>query len=304
VAFARSEHGLSERTACKLLGVERSSYRYEPRPDRDVELREEMVKLARQKPRYGYRRLHALLERSGANQGQPLNVKRVYRLYREEGLSVRRKKRKRLVRERAAEPRLTGPNQEWAMDFVTDGLATGRMVRILTVVDAYTRECVALEADFSLGSGRVTRVLERAIAERGRPAQVRSDNGPEFTSRRMIGWAEEWKVGLVNIEPGKPMQNGHVESFNGRLRDECLNTSWFRTLNDVRETLANWRREYNCERPHSSLDYRTPEEFRQQIGYADVESKVRFPHPHSLDDGDENKISKQNHNWETPVMNG
>jgi putative transposase len=304
VAFARSEHGLSERTACKLLGVERSSYRYEPRPDRDVELREEMVKLARQKPRYGYRRLHALLERSGANQSQPLNVKRVYRLYREEGLSVRRKKRKRLVRERAAEPRLTGPNQEWAMDFVTDGLATGRMVRILTVVDAYTRECVALEADFSLGSGRVTRVLERAIAERGRPAQVRSDNGPEFTSRRMIGWAEEWKVGLVNIEPGKPMQNGHVESFNGRLRDECLNTSWFRTLNDVRETLANWRREYNCERPHSSLDYRTPEEFRQQIGYADVESKVRFPHPHSLDDGDENKISKQNHNWETPVMNG
>ena len=304
MAFAQSEHGLSERTACKLLGVERSSCRYETRPDRNAELREEMVKLARQKPRYGYRRLHALLERSGANQGQPLNVKRIYRLYREEGLSVRRKKRKRLVRERAAEPRLTGPNQEWAMDFVTDGLATGRMVRILTVVDAYTRECVALEADFSLGSGRVTRVLERAIAERGRPQQVRSDNGPEFTSRRMIGWAEEWKVGLVNIEPGKPMQNGHVESFNGRLRDECLDTSWFRTLNDVRETLANWRREYNCERPHSSLDYRTPEEFRQQIGCADVESKVRFPRPHSLDDGDENKISKQNQNWETPVMNG
>jgi putative transposase len=155
-----------------------------------------------------------MLERRGANNGQPLNVKRVYRLYLEEGLSVRRKKRKRLVRERAAEPRLTGPNQEWAMDFVVDGLATGRMVRILTVVDAYTRECLALEADFSLGSSRVTRVPERAIAERGRPEQVRSDNGPEFTSRRMIGWAEDWKVGLANIEPGKPMQNGHVESFN------------------------------------------------------------------------------------------
>ena len=244
MAFAQSEFHLSERTACKLLDVERSSYRYEPRPDRNAALREEMVKLARQKPRYGYRRLHAMLKRCGANHGQPLNVKRVYRLYLEEGLSVRRKKRKRLVRERAAEPRLTGPNQEWAMDFVVDGLATGRMVRILTVVDAYTRECLALEADFSLGSGRVTRVLEGAIAERGRPEQVRSDNGPEFTSRRMIGWAEEWKVGLVNIEPGKPMQNGHIESFNGRLRDECLNTSWFRTLNDVRETLANWRREY------------------------------------------------------------
>ena len=150
------------------------------------------------------------------------------------------------------------------MDFVADGLANGRMVRILTVVDADTRECVALEADFSLGSGRVTRVLERAIAERGRPQQVRSDNGPEFTSRRMIGWVEEWKVGLVNIEPGKPMQNGHVESFNGRLRDECLNTSWFRTLNDVRETLANWRREYNCERPHSSTAERRRSSGREQ----------------------------------------
>lgn len=305
MAFAQGEFDLSERTACKLLGVERSSYRYEPRPDGNAELREEMMKLARQKPRYGYRRLHALLERRGANHGEPLNVKRVYRLYLEEGLSVRRKKRKRLVRDRAVEPRLTGSNQEWAMDFVTDGLATGRMVRILTVVDAYTRECLALEADFSLGSGRVTRVLERAIAERGRPEQVRSDNGPEFTSRRIIGWAEEWKVGLVHIQPGKPMQNGHVESFNGRLRDECLNTSWFRTLNDVRETLANWRREYNYERPHSSLDYRTPEQFRRSIGYANVESKERFPHSHSRDDdGDENKISKQNQNREIPVMNG
>ena len=280
--------------------MERSSYRYEPRPDRNSALREELVKLARQKPRYGYRRLHALLER----RGYEVNVKRVYRLYLEEGLSVRRKKRKRLVRDRAIEARLTGPNQEWAMDFVVDGLATGRMVRILSVVDAYTRECVALKADFSLGSGRVTRVLERAISERGRPEHLRSDNGPEFASRMMIGWAEDWKIGLVHIQPGRPMQNGHVESFHGRLREECLNTSWFRTLNDVRSTLANWRREYNQERPHSSLDYRTPEEFRQRKGYADVESK-RFPHPHSLDDdGDENKISKQNQNWETLAISG
>jgi len=298
VAHGSVEFRLSERRACKLLGVERSSYRYEPRPDRNVELRGELVKRARQKPRYGYRRLHVLLER----RGYAVNVKRVYRLYLKEGLSVRRKKRKRLVRDRAVEPRLTGPNQEWAMDFVTDGLATGRMVRILTVVDACTRACLALEAGFSLGSGRVTRVLERAIAERGRPESLRSDNGPEFTSRRMIGWAEDWKVGLVNIEPGKPMQNGHVESFNGWLRDECLNTSWFRTLNDVRSTLANWRREYNEERPHSSLDCRTPEEFRHKAGYVDVESKVRFPHPHSRDDGDEDKTSKQKQNRETPVI--
>jgi putative transposase len=192
-----------------------------------------------------------------------VNVKRVYRLYLEEGLSVRRKKRKRLVRDRAAEPRLQRANQEWAMDFIVDGLATGRMVRILSVVDAYTRECLALEVDTSLGSGRVTRVLDRLIEERGRPDGVRSDNGPEFTSRRIVGWAEERKVDLVHIQPGRPMQNGHVESFHGRLRDEYLNTSWFRTLNDVRYTLANWRREYNHERPHSSLDYRTPHEFRQ-----------------------------------------
>jgi len=241
--------------------VERSSYRYEPRPDRNAELREALVQLARQKPRYGYRRLHALLSR----RGHEVNVKRIYRLYVEERLMVRRKRRKRLVRERGAEPRLTGANQEWAMDFIVDGLATGRMVRILSVVDAYTRECLALEADTSLGSGRVTRVLERVINERGRPDNVRSDNGPEFTSRRMIGWAEDFKVGLVHIQPGRPMQNGHVESFHGRLRDECLNATWFRTLNDVRCTLATWREEYNCERPHSALDYRTPNEFRQTL---------------------------------------
>jgi len=150
---------------------------------------------------------------------------------------------------------------------VGDGLHRRRpgdraQVRILSVVDAYTRECLALEADTSLGSGRVTRVLERVIAERGQPENVRSDNGPEFTSRRMLGWAADWKVGLVHIQPGRPMQNGHVESFHGRLRDECLNANWFRTLNDVRCTLDTWREEYNVERPHSSLDYRTPREFR------------------------------------------
>jgi len=264
---------LSERTACKLLEVERSSYRYEPRPDRNAELREALVQLARQKPRYGYRRLHALLSRRGYD----VNVKRVYRLYVEERLMVRRKRRKRLVRERTAEPRLTAANQEWAMDFIVDGLATGRRVRILSVVDAYTRECLALEADTSLGSGRVTRVLERLIAERGRPENVRSDNGPEFTSRRMLSWAEDWKVGLVPIQPGRPMQNGHVESFHGRLRDECLNASWFRTLNDVRCTLAAWREEYNCERPHSSLDYRTPQEFK--LALEGIRAMARLPSP-------------------------
>ena len=291
---------MSERRACKLLGVDRASYRYEPRPDRNAELRDELVKLARQKPRYGYRRLHAVLER----RGEAVNVKRVYRLYAEEGLAVRRRRRKRLVRDRVAEPRLIRANQEWAMDFIVDGLANGRMVRILSVIDAFTRECLALEADTSLGSGRVTRALDRLIEERGLPESVRSDNGPEFTSRRMLGWADERKINLVHIQPGRPMQNGHVESFHGRLRDECLNASWFRTLNNVRRTLDNYRQEYNCERPHSSLAYRTPAEFRSTRGYGDVESKERFPHLHSPDyDGGE-IYSPTNLNRETPVMAG
>jgi len=297
--LVQSEHGLSERTACKLLGVERSSYRYEPRPDRNAELREALIKLARQKPRYGYRRLHALLSR----RGYEVNVKRVYRLYVEERLMVRRKRRKHLVRERAAEPRLTRANQEWAMDFIVDGLATGRMVRILSVVDAYTRECLALEADTSLGSGRVTRVLERLIDERGRPENLRSDNGPEFTSRRMLGWAEDWKVGLVHIQPGRPMQNGYVESFHGRLRDECLNAAWFRTLGDARRTLDAWRQEYNCDRPHSSLAYRTPREFAASQGYGEVESQERFPLPHSPG-CDYELYSQSNQTRESPAIAG
>jgi putative transposase len=299
VAFVSLHFERSERAACKLLDVDRSSYRYEPRPDQNAALREELLKLARQKPRYGYRRLHALLER----QGHGVNVKRVYRLYAEEGLAVRRRKRKRLIRDPLAAARLLRVNQEWAMDFIVDGLANGRMVRILSVVDAYTRECLALEADVSLGSGRVTRVLEQLIEERGRPESLRSDNGPEFTSRRMIRWAEAQKIALVHIQPGRPMQNGHVESFHGRLRDECLNANWFRTLNDVRETLANWQQEYNWERPHSSLGYRTPEQFRQAIGYANMEGTKRLPHSHILDGG-YGTFPKPNLNPESPVMTG
>jgi putative transposase len=222
---------------------------------------------------------------------------------------VRRQRRKRLVRSMPAESRLLRANQEWAIDFIVDGLASGRMVRILSVVDVYTRECLALEADTSLGSGRVIRVLERIALERGLPENVRSDNGPEFTSRKMIGWAEEKKLMRVHIQPGRPMQNGHVESFHGRLRDECLNAHWFRTLNDVRTTLSNWRQEYNCERPHSGLDYRTPEEFRRTLdrgkdgGDAASENALRLPLSHRPGDGCET-ISQLNLNRESSVMNG
>jgi putative transposase len=256
VVFAMEHFDLSERRACKLVGLDRSSYRYEPAPDHNVELRQELVSLARQKPRYGYRRLHALLDRRGFT----ASPQRVYRLYRAEGLMVRRLRRKRLSRVAVAS-HLVRSNQEWALDFACDALATGRGIRVLAVVDAYTRECLSLEVDTSLSSRRVTRSLEIVVEQRGMPESIRCDNGPELTSRHFLGWCEERKIQLIHIQPGRPMQNGHVESFNGRLRDECLNANWFRNLADARQKIGCWHKEYNCERPHSSLGYRTPNEF-------------------------------------------
>lgn len=258
MAFAVAEYGMSERQACKLVELDRSSYRYEPRADRNAELRQELVRLARQKPRYGYRRLHAVLSRRGI----AASPQRVYRLYRAEGLMVRRLKRKRLARI-ATPSHVVRCNQEWALDFVADAIATGRGIRVLTVVDAFTRECLSLEVDTSLSSRRVTRSLEAVIQQRGMPEAIRCDNGPELTSRHFLSWCEERKIQLIHIQPGRPMQNGHVESFNGRLRDECLNASWFHTLADARSKIAAWRDEYNGERPHSSLGYRTPNEFAE-----------------------------------------
>jgi putative transposase len=252
-----SEHRYSEREACKLLSIDRTTYRYQPRPDHNAELREKLVGLARQKPRYGYRRLAALLERDGVK----ASPQRVYRVYRAERLAVRRWKRKRLVRPAAESTALTRVNQELAIDFVADGIATGRGLRMLTVVDSFTRQCPAIEVDTSLCSRRVTRVLDRVIDERGKPETIRCDNGPEFTSRHFLVWCEENGITVTHIQPGKPMQNGHVESFNGRFRDECLNHNWFRTVADARNKIERWRIEYNEERPHSSLDYRTPDAY-------------------------------------------
>ena len=257
MTFVANEYHLSERQACKLLDVDRSSFRYEPRPDGNAGLREQMIHLARQKPRYGYRRLWALLTR----QGWPVNVKRVYRLYREEGLAVRRLRRKRVVRTAPPNAQLVAANQEWALDFVTDALATGRGLRMLTVVDSFTRECPAIEVNTGLSGRHVTRVLERVIEQRGRPESLKCDNGPEFTSRHFLAWCAEQKITLRHIQPGRPMQNGHVESFNGRLRDECLNANWFINLNDARRKVERWREDYNAERPHSALGYRTPKEY-------------------------------------------
>jgi putative transposase len=259
VAFACQEFEMSERQACKLVELDRSSYRYEPRSDHNAQLREELVSLARQKPRYGYRRLHALLTKRGFE----ASAQRVYRLYRTAGLMVRRLKRKRLSRVPVASD-LMRWNQEWALDFVSDALATGRGIRALTVVDAFTRENLSLEVDTSLSSRRVTRALEAVIERRGMPEAIRCDNGPEFTSRHFLSWCEERKIQLIHIQPGRPMQNGHIESFNGRLRDECLNANWFHNLADARSKIGAWRDEYNSERPHSP-GYRTPNEFADHL---------------------------------------
>lgn len=229
-------------------------------------MRQRLIELAQEHPRYGSPRLCVLLNRETTPEQKRCNHKRVERLYREAGLSLRRKKRKRLARHRTATEPAKAANEEWALDFVTDALASGRHVRVLTVVDVFTRECPALEADTSLGSLRVIRALEQIIAERGCPDRIRSDNGPEFTSRAYLAWALDRRIELVHIRPGKPIENAYIESFNGRFREECLNVSWFLNLFDARRQIADWREHYNTQRPHSSLRWNgqanlTPERF-------------------------------------------
>jgi len=252
----REEYAFSERRACEFLDVAVSSYRYQPK-SLDEPLRTRLVELAREKPRFGYRRLHVLLRRSG----ETVNHKKLYRVYRAAGLSLRRKKRKHCVRTGQPLQIRTAANQEWALDLVHDAVARGRSIRVLSVVDAYARECLALEVDTSFASRRVTRVLDQIIVERGLPDAIRCDNGPELTSRHFLAWCIEQKIELVHIQPGKPTQNARVESFHGRLREEFLAVSWFDNLFDARRKIAAWRTEYNEERPHSSLGYRTPAEF-------------------------------------------
>src|SRR5580698_9355571 len=217
--------------------------------------------LARQKPRWGYRRLGVLLE----GKGETINPKRLFRVYQQAELGVRRRERKRLERGSATMPLFVRPNQEWSMDFVSDALANGRALRALTLVDNFTKEVLAIEVDCSLSAPRVTRVLDQVIAGRGTaPESIRTDNGPEFTSRCFLAWAEQRGIQLVHIQPGKPTQNSFIESFNGRFRDECLNANWFENLADARRKIEAWREDYNQHRPHSSLAYRTPAEFARR----------------------------------------
>jgi putative transposase len=264
----------SERRVCELMMIPRMTYRYQGRRD-DSQLRQRLTELARENPRYGYRRLHVLLQRERRSERECVNHKRVWRVYHELGLSVRRTRRKRLIRAFQPRPVLSAPNQEWAVDFVSDVTGGGRRLRILSVVDSYTRECLALEVDTSLPSRRVTRALERIIEQRGSPVAIRSDNGPEVSSRHFLAWCIERRIDAVHIQPGKPTQNAYVESFHGRLRDECLNVSWFWNLWDARKKIAAWREGYNLRRPHSSLGYRTPAEFARAASPSAVSSTTR-----------------------------
>ena len=262
VGWLQDGFGVSQRRSCRVLDVVRSTIQYRSRRADDSALRAELVGLAAQRRRFGYRRLTVLLRRGGLR----VNHKKVYRVYREEGLAVRRRKRRKL----AAGARIvlaapTQSNQRWSMDFMGDSLATGRTFRIFNLVDDYSREAIATEIDTSLPGLRVVRVLERVAETRPLPAVIVCDNGPEFTGRALDAWAYARGVQLHFIRPGKPIENAFVESFNGRLREECLNVSWFQNLFDARRKIAAWRREYNQERPHSSLDYRTPEEFADLV---------------------------------------
>ena len=261
VELLREQHGLGVTRACGLVRISRSLYRYRSRRPDCAALRQRIGELAAQKRRYGYRRIHILLRR----EGWTVNWKKTYRLYREAGLAVRRRKRKRIgLFERKPLPRPSAANQSWSMDFVADGLASGRRLRCLTILDDYSRECLAIEVDISVTGRRVVAVLERLADSRGLPSSITVDHGPEFAGQVLDAWAYAHGVQLSFIRPGKPIENAYVESFNGRFRDECLNEHWFASIAHARRLIEAWRIEYNTERPHSSLGDRTPEEYVQQ----------------------------------------
>ena len=258
VAHLKAEHEMSERRACQLLQCCRMTVRYVSVRADDTMLRDRMTAIARERRRFGYRRIHVLLRR----EGMTVNHKRLFRLYREEKLSVcKRGGRKRALGTRA--PMLVPllPNQRWSLDFVSDQFTDCRRFRVLTVINDCTRECIALVADTSLSGKRVARELNQLMQQRGVPKMVVSDNGTEFTSNAILNWADEAKVDWHYIAPGKPMQNGFIESFNGKLRDEKLNDTLFSTLHQARVELATWRNDYNNHRPHSGLGWLTPSEF-------------------------------------------
>ncbi len=258
----QSAFGYSERRACCLAGLCRATHRYQPRPDRNVALRAELIRLAHRKRKYGSPRLYLLLRR----RGWVVNHKRVERLYRKEGLALRRRRKKnRFTGDRFPMPRPDHLNQQWAMDFIHDRLFNGRSIRCLAVIDIASRCSPLIHADHSITAKDVTRVLDSLRLHRSLPDTITVDNGPEFRSKEMQRWAQERGVNLHYIEPGKPMQNGFIESFLGKFRNECLNEEWFTSLAHARRRIKDWQQEYNAERPHSALGGQTPHEVELKL---------------------------------------
>jgi len=251
------EWKMSERRACKLTGISRSVERYKPRKRDDDPLRERMRELAWNHPRYGHPMLHAILRAEGL----VANRKRSYRIYREEGLSVRRRKRGKIRRDRVTLALPMAAGERWSMDFVSDQLASGRRFRVLNVIDDFTRECVIQVVDTNIGGERVARAL--SATGRRLPNAIVCDNGPEFTSKALHDWANDTGVALSFIRPGKPVENAYVESFNGKFRENCLDQHWFCNLKEAERVIEAWRNDYNNRRPHSSLDYMPPAAFAQ-----------------------------------------
>jgi transposase InsO family protein len=255
VAHLRKELGMSERRACTLVAADRKMIRYQSRRPPDIELRGRLRELANQRRRFGYRRLFILLR----EQGEPSGINRIYRLYREEGLTVRKRKaRRRAIGTRTPILVEARVNARWSLDFVHDQFAWGRRFRILNIVDDVTRECLAAIPDTSISGKRVARELTMLVEARGKPRMIVSDNGTEFTSNAILSWAKGHAVDWHYIAPGRPMQNGYIESFNGRMRDELLNESLFVDLDQARQLIGDWVADYNTARPHSSLGYKTP----------------------------------------------
>jgi putative transposase len=258
VTWAVKEKSYSQRRACRLVSLHPKTYRHKSRRPSDDGLRKRLRELASQRRRFGYRRLGLLLGREGIK----LSHKKLYRLYKEERLTVRKRGgRKRALGTRAPMTIPQDRNLRWSLDFVADTLVSGRRFRILTLVDDFTRECLALVVDTSLSGLRVARELDRIAEQRRYPCMIVSDNGTELTSNAVLAWQQERGVEWHYIAPGKPMQNGFVESFNGRLRDECLNEHLFANLKEARQIIEEWRIDYNTNRPHSSLNGLTPTEF-------------------------------------------
>lgn len=250
----------SERRACRLVGFSRSAAWYRLQGRNDQDLRARLKVLAERYPRYGYPTLHDMLRMEGL----VINPKRTYRLYREEGLQVRTKRRKKITRPRVPLAVPSAVNERWSVDFVADQLANGRRFRVFNVVDDFSRECVLQVVDFSIGGLRLTRELDELAETRTLPRKIVMDNGPELTSKAMYFWARKRRVKLHFIQPGKPTQNAFVESFNGKFREYCLDLNWFASLQDARSIIERWRQHYNHVRPHRSLGRMPPAMFAQE----------------------------------------